>query len=169
MTNDGTFGQVLGQSVELVQLKVRDSLVMYPTNVFLNLYARNLSITGYGLVVTFGIDYEHQAIALDEPAAAFQSAIRARVDEEGLGEHVTEILVEFKEAGASSLDYLIVLSVAGSGAAFYYKLGRLVQQACVRTCNEKGWTIPFGQLTVHPGQGFARAALSIHADPTTPP
>jgi hypothetical protein len=159
LTNDGMFAQVLSQSVELVQLKVRDSHVHYPTNVFLNLYARNLSTVGYGLVVTFGIDYEHQAIALDEPGPAFQSAIRAKIDEAGLGEHVTDIVVEFKEAGASSLDYLVVLSVAGSGAGSYFKLGRLVQQACVATCNDKGWVIPFGQLTIHPGKDFIEAGL----------
>jgi hypothetical protein len=159
LTDDGTFAQVLSQSVELVQLKVRDSIVMYPTSVFLNLYARNLTTAGYALAVTFGIDYEHQAIVLDEPAPAFQSAIKAGIDAAGLAEHVTDIMVEFKEAGANSLDYLVVLSVAGSGAGSYFKLGRLVQQACVRTCNEKGWVIPFGQLTLHPGKEFSDLGL----------
>jgi hypothetical protein len=159
LTDDGTFAQVLSQSVELVQLKVRNSIVMYPTSVFLNLYARNLTTAGYALAVTFGIDYEHQAIVLDEPAPAFQSAIKAGIDEAGLAEHVTDIMVEFKEAGANSLDYLVVLSVAGSGAGSYFKLGRLVQQACVRTCNEQGWVIPFGQLTLHPGKEFSDLGL----------
>lgn len=69
-------------------------------------------------------------------------------------EQARDLVVDFKEAGANSLDYLILVSMDGAAAAQYFKLGRLLQQACVRACNEQGWTIPFPQLTVHQGEGF---------------
>jgi hypothetical protein len=37
----------------------------------------------------------------------------------------------------------------GRAAYAYYKAQRLVQQACVETCNREGWVIPFTQITVH--------------------
>jgi len=40
---------------------------------------------------------------------------------------------------------LSVESVAGD----FYKLKRLLLQTCVEVSNEKGWVIPFNQLTVH--------------------
>ena len=62
-------------------------------------------------------------------------------------------IVEFKEAGANSLDYFIYLTMKGSAAGLYYKLGRFVQQTCVDVCNREGWGIPFAQLTIHQGDG----------------
>ena len=105
----------------------------------------------------------HQRISLDEPPGAFHEAVAAAIDGADLIAHVQNIEVEFKEAGLNSLDYLIILTVNGSGASAYFKLGRLVQQACVRLCNERGWTIPFSQLTVHPGDEFERFAAPASA------
>ena len=58
-------------------------------------------------------------------------------------------MVEFKQAGASSLDYQIYMILKGSAAKAYFKVQRLIQQACVETCNREGWVIPFTQVTVH--------------------
>jgi len=62
--------------------------------------------------------------------------------------------VEFKEAGANSLDYLVYLSMQGPAAADYFALTRRVQRALVALCNREGWVIPFSQLTIHQGEGF---------------
>lgn len=62
---------------------------------------------------------------------------------------IKDILVEFSSAGASSLDYRIYLVLDGHTANAYYRAQRLVQQACVDTCNREGWIIPFTQVTVH--------------------
>lgn len=154
LMEDGKLAKVLTQSVDFVQLQVLESRVVYSAADFIGMGLRNISITGFGLAVTFGIDYDHQAIALSEPPKAFREAVKSAMAEAGYDDQVQELLVEFKEAGASSLDYLIYVDVAGTGAPHYFKLGRLVQQACVRVCNERDWTIPFNQLTVHPGSNF---------------
>jgi len=141
------------QTLEVVQVKVAGSLVQFSAADFLHLNLRNLSREGFGLAVTFGIDYRHQAICLDQVPQRFHDALRETFAHKGLDGEVAEILVEFKEAGASSLDYFIYLTMKGSAAGLYYKLGRLVQQTCVDVCNREGWGIPFPQLTIHQGDG----------------
>jgi len=151
---DGRLGQVLRQTLDQVQLKVVGSIVHYPTADFFQLNVRNLSRQGFGLAVTFGIDYGHQAICLDLVPQRFQQALITAFENAGLAEQVEDIAVEFKEAGASSLDYLLYLTMKGEAASGYFKLGRLAQQTCVAVCNEENWGIPFGQLTIHQGEGF---------------
>jgi hypothetical protein len=63
---DGSFAQVLQQSVERVQLKVVGSILQYSSAEFLQLNARNLTREGFGIIANFGIDYRHQSIALDQ-------------------------------------------------------------------------------------------------------
>lgn len=157
---DGTFGQVISQSIEFVQLRVMNSIVNFPTAAFLTQGVHNLSEAGFGISVTFGIDYRHQQIALDVVPEAFRSAVSAALDEAGVTAHVEEIVVDFKEAATNSLDYLVYVVLQGTAASRYFKLSRLVQQACVRLCNERGWIIPFNQLTVHRGEGFEGIELS---------
>ncbi|MEE4378098.1 MAG: hypothetical protein V2J55_11395 [Candidatus Competibacteraceae bacterium] len=151
---DGRLGQVLRQTLDQVQLKVVGSVVHYPTADFFQLNVRNLSRQGFGLAVTFGIDYRHQAICLDLVPERFQQALITAFENAGLAEQVEDIAVEFKEAGASSLDYLLYLTMKGEAASAYFKLGRLAQQTCVAVCNQENWGIPFGQLTIHQGDGF---------------
>ena len=73
------------------------------------------------------------------------------------------MLVEFKAAGASSLDYQIYIILNGRAAKAYFRAQRLVQQACVETCNREGWVIPFTQITVHSGDGAAGPARQTDA------
>jgi small-conductance mechanosensitive channel len=61
------------------------------------------------------------------------------------------MLVEFKAAGGSSLDYQIYMVLNGRAAKAYFRAQRMVQQACVDVCNREGWVIPFTQVTVHSG------------------
>ena len=153
LLSDNRYGQVLRQTLEVVQIKMAGSLVQFSAADFLQLNLRNLSREGFGLAVTFGIDYRHQAICLDQVPSRIHVALRQTFAHEGLDGDVADILVDFKEAGASSLDYLINLTMKGSAAGLYYKLGRLVQQTCVDVCNREGWGIPFAQLTIHQEDG----------------
>ena len=146
---NGDFAEVLRQTVELVQLRVMGSQVLYDSASFMQLNARNLSREGFGIGVTFGIDYRHQADALDAVPERIRSALEADFDAAGFGDNLQNLVVEFKAAAASSLDYLVYVTLDGGAAASYFRVGRLVQQSCVRTCNREGWTIPFAQLTVH--------------------
>ena len=150
---DGNFGEVLAQTVEQVELRIMGSIVHYPAAAFLGLGVRNLSREGFGVVVVFGIDYAHQAIALDKVPERFRSGLERAFAEAGLGDDLQGLVVEFKEAGASSLDYLVYATLAGASAASYFRIGRLIQQTCVDICNREDWVIPFTQVTVHQADG----------------
>jgi small-conductance mechanosensitive channel len=142
MLPDGRFAQVLRQTVELVQLRVLGSLVQFPTKEFLQLDLRNLSREGFGLLVTFGIDHKHQPISLEQVSPRFREALVAAFESQGFTDDVEDFLVEFKEVGVNSLDYLIYLSVKGRAAGSYFKLVRLVQQTCIEVCNQQCWGVP---------------------------
>ncbi len=153
---DGNCGQVLEQTVELVRLKVMGSLLQYASADFIQLGARNLSREGFGIALVFGIDYAHQAIALDQVPASFKSSLEQAFADAGFGEDLKSLLVEFKEAGTNSLDYVIYVTLDGRSASSYFAIGRLIQQTCVEVCNREGWGIPFTQITLHqaaPGDG----------------
>lgn len=146
---DGSFGKVLRQTIEIVELAIRDSKVQVRTNEFLGSNIRNLSREGFGISCTFGVDYQHQPVCLDTIPERLREAIISRYEKEGMKDDIEDILVEFKEAGASSLDYQIYLILNGRAAKAYFRAQRMVQQACVETCNLEGWVIPFTQITVH--------------------
>ena len=151
LTDTGNLGRVLRQTIEFVEIAVLDSIVQVQTKDFLNQNIRNLSREGFGVSGTFGIDYQHQAICLDIVPERLREGIVKRFEMAGLKDDIESMLVEFKAAGASSLDYQIYMIINGRAASAYFKVQRLVQQACVETCNREGWVIPFTQITVHSG------------------
>jgi len=146
---DGAFAQVLEQSVERVRLKVVGSIVDYPSADFMQLNVRNLSREGFGVAETFGIDYQHQPISLDKVPQRFKQGLQEAFTESEYGDDLKNLVVEFKSAAASSLDYLIYATMEGTSAASYYAISRLIQQTCVDICNQEGWGIPFTQVTIH--------------------
>lgn len=149
---NGSLGRVLRQTIELVEVAVMESVVQVRTTDFLTQNVRNLSRGKFGIASTFGIDYQHQEICLDTVPARFREAIFARFEQLGMRDDVEDIMVELKAAGASSLDYQIYVVLNGRAASMYFKAQRLVQRACVDTCNREGWIIPFTQVTVHNSQ-----------------
>jgi uncharacterized membrane protein len=146
---DGGFAQVLRQTVEIVQLKILGSIVQYTSADFLQLGVRNLSREGFGVIIGFGIDYQLQEISLDRVPNRFHSGLVEAFDQAGFGVDLKDLVVEFKEAAASSLDYLIYATLDGKRAPSYFKIARLIQQTCVDICNQEGWVIPFTQITLH--------------------
>ena len=153
LLGDGSLGRVLRQTIELVEVLVRDARMQIGTADFLGQNIRNLSRQGFGVAATFGIDYQHQAICLDQVPAVFREAIIDRFDRAGFKGDIEDIIVDFKEAGASSLDYQIYMILNGRAGKAYFKAQRLIQQACVDACNREGWVIPFTQVTVHAAAG----------------
>ena len=154
MLPDGRFGEVLEQTLELVQLQMKGSLVQFPAADFSRLGLLNLSRQGFVVVVTFGIDYQHQAQCLDTVPTRLREALEHALAQAEFGDKVVSLLVEFKEANTNSLDYLIVVNCKGEAANSYFTINRLIQKTCVEVCNREGWVIPFTQLTVHQGEGF---------------
>jgi small-conductance mechanosensitive channel len=149
LLGDGSLARVLRQSIEIVEVMIRDARMQIATADFLAQKIRNLSREGFGIPVTFGIDYQHQAICLERVPAVLREAITSRFEQAGFKNDIQDLVVEFKEAGSSSLDYQIYMILNGRAAKAYYKAQRLVQQACVDACNAEGWVIPFTQVTVH--------------------
>ncbi len=151
---DGGFAEVTRQTIEFVQLRMMDSLVQVPAAEFVHSCARNLSREGFAIRANFGIDYRHQAICLDPVPRLMHEAVYAALKASPFGSWVRDLTVDFKEAGASSLDYLVYARMAGPAAGRYFALQRIMQHALVDLCNREGWVIPFSQLTIHQGEGF---------------
>jgi len=145
----GSLARVIRQTIELVEVAVVDSIMQIRTRDFIEQNVRNITREGFGISCTFGIDYQHQAICLDTVAELLKAAIVEHFERAGLKDDINDIMVEFNSAGASSLDYRIYMTLKGSAANAYYRVQRIVQQACVNACNREGWVIPFTQVTVH--------------------
>jgi hypothetical protein len=158
---DGSFGQVLQQTVELVQIKVVGSIVQYRITDFLQLNVRNLSREGFGVLVVFGVDYKHQEISLDRVPERFKEGLITAFEQTDYGKDLKNLLVSFNEASASSLDYLIYVTMDGHSAGSYFAIKRMIQQTCVDICNQEGWVIPFAQLTVHQAETIPPDAAAL--------
>ncbi len=152
---DGTYGKVLHQTPEYVELvKLGGSRKTYPTADFLAQSPENLSEASFRLHSPFGIDYKHQALATteireilcQELTVGFSKALPSP-------ELLQNLKVEFASAGASSLDFTIIIDFKGDLAHKYNELFRLSQKLAVEACNKHGWEIPFTQITVHQANG----------------
>ena len=146
---DGTFGMVALQTPEMVQLVLPGgSRKTYPTIEFLRQHPNNLS-DNFRLEVTFGIDYRHQAISTQEVPEKLFNVLKEAIAKRGYGDALINLNVEFKEAGASSLDIAILADFSGQVAKEYDDLARMFQRIAVDACNMYGWVIPFTQITLH--------------------
>lgn len=103
------------------------------------------------IVGRFGVDYGLQAISLTTVPEKLQSKVQFMLEAANLGTDDIDARVDFESAGASSLDYIVIVQLGSAASKHYYRIQRIIQQACVATCNEEGWSIPFPQLTVHKG------------------
>ena len=152
LLSDQTFGRVVLQTPEMVQLRVAGADRTYPVEAFLNAHPQNLSMHGFSIVLKFGIDYQHQALATGEIRKKFEDYLAARLKDSQVGAHLKEFFVEFDEAAASSLNFLVYAAFAGEAAEFYGRVRRILQGLAVDACNANDWVIPFDQMTVHLAQ-----------------
>ena len=148
---DGVIGQVQLQTPEVVVVAERhDAPRSYPTLAFLEQNPRNLS-DGFEIVVSFGIDYQHQPdIATRVPAAlrdAIATGLFDLIDEQEL----RDVRVELASAGDSSLNFAVLCELEGSAAIHYHELHRRVNILLVTACTQHDLGIPFPQLTLHRG------------------
>ena len=88
-------------------------------------------------------------VALDQVPLRIRAGVENALEEAGFKEDLKDLVVDFKEAATNSLDYIIYATMDGHSAASYFKIARVIQQACVDICNREDWVIPFAQLTVH--------------------
>ncbi len=151
MFSDGKLLEVIALTTELIQLQnLAGTKTSVPAADFYNMTFDNLSrgekftITG-----TFGVGYMHQDISNDSIPMALQESVEKALSNTDFAEHVISVAVELKEAGASSLDYWVCVTMSSAAVRAYFKISRIVQQSCVDTCTKENWDIPFPQLTIH--------------------
>ncbi len=157
--SDGGIGKVIGISPELVQLITRGGATQtFRTAVFLSHSPVNLS-RNFSLKETIGISYAlQQGSVADIPAQLFRH-VEARIADEGYGEQLLNLRVEFARANTSSLDLVVIADFDGSLAELYGRLGRSMQRWCVEACLANHWEIPFTQVTLHQARGPATAGM----------
>jgi len=146
---DETYGKVVSQTPEWVQIvQLGGSRKTYNTGDFIAQTPENLS-TNYRINVIFGIDYGHQPISTTKVPKIFHQRLEAGLQDLVGEDNLLNLNVEFREAGASSLDYEILADFSGDAASRYKKLQRAISRICVDVCNENNWVIPFTQITLH--------------------
>jgi hypothetical protein len=149
LLGDGMRGKVTGISQELVQLVARGGAHRtYQTGDFLSLSPLNLS-RNFRLKETIGISYALQRESVTSIPDLLKAHVEQRAAEEGYGEQLLNLRVEFERANTSSLDLVVIADFHGALGDLYSRLGRSMQRWCVEACNEHGWEIPFTQLTLH--------------------
>jgi len=149
LLDDSTFGRVLQQTPEYVQLAVAGSIKTYSVSAFLGASPRNLSTDGFGMFVTLGLDYRYQPQITTTICDQVETFVRRGLEAHPVGEHLKNVIVEFNEAGASSLDIAIIGVFTGGAAADYFGVKRLLNKLAVDVCNAHNWVIPFNQISVH--------------------
>jgi len=151
LLNDDSYGQVVLQTPEVVQMLVAGAPRTFPVGAFLDKQPQNLSANGFAVSIKFGIDYRHQASVTAEISKQLEDFIAAHLKASRFGAHLKECFVEFDEAAASSLNLLVCASFSGEAAEAYLRIRRLLQRLALDACNANDWTIPFDQMTIHLG------------------
>ncbi len=146
---DGTRGKVVSLSHEMVELVQRGgSHKTYQTGDFLGQTPLNIS-RNFRLKVLFGIGYDHQKEATGTILEVTRAYLAQALEKEGYDAHLVNLNVEFCQAGASSLDFVVIADFNGEAAPLYNRLNRAIQRWCVDVCTLNSWNIPFPQMTVH--------------------
>jgi hypothetical protein len=147
--SDQVRGKVIGISPELVQLVERGGAQLtYQTSDFLAKSPRNLA-TNFRIKETLGISYKLQSNSTTRIPETLHGYIQQRAEQEGYGDQLLNLRVEFAEANNSSLDLVVMADFKGELGDLYNRLRRAIQRWCVDACTEYGWEIPFPQLTMH--------------------
>jgi small-conductance mechanosensitive channel len=147
--NDQTYGRVVLQTPEVVQLRVAGAIRTYPVGAFLDSHPQNLSLHGFAVIMKFGIDYRHQAQVTADIKDRFGDYLSSRLKDSEFGSHLKDFFVEFDEAAASSLNFFVWAAFSGEAAESFGRIRRLLQRLAVEACNANDWVIPFNQVTVH--------------------
>ncbi len=147
--SDGVRGKVIGISPELIQLVERGGAQLtYQTSDFLAKSPRNLA-TNFRIKETMGISYKLQGESTTRIPEILYDYIKQRAEQEGYGEQLLSLRVEFALANNSSLDLAVIADFKGELGDLYNRLRRAIQRWFVDACSENGWEIPFPQMTLH--------------------
>ncbi len=141
--------RVVSLSHELVETVERGGKrYLFKTADFLGQNLVNLS-RNFRLRVVFGVSYDLQDQVTTTIPARLKTFIEEKMKDEGYAESCLNLLVEFKEAGSSSLDLTVLADFKGDQAEIYSRIERAIQRWCVDAATAYNWEIPFPQLTFH--------------------
>ena len=147
--SDQVRGKVTGISPELVQLVERGGAQLtYQTGDFLAKSPRNLA-TNFRIKEIMGISYKLQKDSTTRFPETLHAYIQQRAEQEGYGDQLLSLRVEFALANNSSLDLAVMADFSGELGDLYNRLRRAIQRWFVDACTEYGWEIPFPQMTLH--------------------
>lgn len=143
------YGQVISQSPEFVEFKVLDAIKSYRSTTFIDQNPQNLSLNGFTMLMSFGLDYQHQSSITTSILSDMQEFLEAGFKQSAFETCIKDLRVDFEKAGASSLDLVTKITFNGDAADRYIEIPRLLQRLAVDACNKHSWVIPFNQITVH--------------------
>lgn len=147
--NSGIRGKVTGISHEMVQMVERGGArLTYLMADFLAASPRNLA-ANFRIKEIIGISYSLQKESTQAIPEKLQNYLFQRLHQEGYGDQLLNLRVEFAAANTSSLDIAVMADFKGELGDLYNRLRRAIQRWCVDACSENGWEIPFPQLTLH--------------------
>ena len=149
LLEDKTYGQVTSQSPEFVEFKVYDAIKTYHSTKFIEQNPRNLSLDGFTLLMTFGLDYQHQTEITNSIISDLKDFLTDGFQQSPYADSMKKLTVDFEKASASSLDLVTEITFSGEAADKYIEIPRLLQRLAVDACNKHGWVIPFQQIKVH--------------------
>jgi len=158
--NDQTYGRVMLQTPEVVQLRVVGAIRTYPVGAFLDSHPQNLSLNGFAIIMKFGVDYQYQAHVTADIKEKFADYLDTHLKDSDFGRYLKDFFVEFDEAAASSLNFFVWAAFSGEAAESYGRIRRLLQRLAVDACNAHDWVIPFNQVTVHLAQDGEASSVS---------
>ena len=162
--NDQTYGRVMLQTPEVVQLRVAGAIRTYPVGAFLDSRPQNLSLHGFAVIIKFGVDYRHQSDVTTGIREKFADYLGTHLKDSDFGRYLKDFFVEFDEAAASSLNFFVWAAFSGEAAESYGRIRRLLQRLAVDACNANDWVIPFSQVTVHLAQEGEASSVNAFLD-----
>ena len=147
--DEGTIGEVVYQSPEMVQVRLfGGNLITYTTENYMAHSPMNLS-HGYRIQMVFGIDYKYQAECTTSIPKIMTENFRKDLIEAVGEDNLVRVVVDFFLPNNSSLDFEYEVFLTGSAANLYEEVERTIIYSFANTCNENGWEIPFQQITLH--------------------
>lgn len=120
----------------------------YQTSDFLAKSPRNLA-TNFRIKEPVGISYKLQKDCTTRVPETLHAYIQQRAEQEGCGDQLLSLRVEFALANSSSLDLTVIADFPGELGDLYNRLRRAIQRWFVDACTKYGWEIPFPQMTLH--------------------
>lgn len=142
------FAQVIDITPDRVELQHSGGLRRWmPIEDFMSADVSTLS-GGFARSITLGLDYQYQHLALTVIPEKLKESARAALLQVMREEELTNVIVEYDAAADSSLNFIIIGVFAGSQAANYPSLHRVLQRAALDCATLNGWEIPFPQMVV---------------------